>query len=154
MYRLKPGIKRDPLRRWHLPDRVFFGHGACHILAGVYLSDPPLPGYRAERIRPADDRPGNHIFVTDGTVAFDFHGYSLRTSLLRHHARGWSRLTGAGWTCTVAPVDFDLLDTDALNARKMLGPGQYHGDPVARARTFLARIDHGTAALRAARIHA
>jgi hypothetical protein len=45
MYILKPGIKRDPERRWALPDRIFFGHGACHILAGVYLENPPLRGF-------------------------------------------------------------------------------------------------------------
>lgn len=30
---LKPGIKTDPLRLWGLPDRIFFGHGACQFLA-------------------------------------------------------------------------------------------------------------------------
>jgi hypothetical protein len=30
---LKGGIKRNPERRWALPDRIFFGFGACHILA-------------------------------------------------------------------------------------------------------------------------
>ncbi len=35
MYVLKRGIKKDPERRWALPDRIFFGYGACHILAGT-----------------------------------------------------------------------------------------------------------------------
>ncbi len=33
MYLLRPGIKENPVRRWNLPDRVFFAAGACHILA-------------------------------------------------------------------------------------------------------------------------
>ncbi|PWE27681.1 hypothetical protein C4N9_14635 [Pararhodobacter marinus] len=149
MYRLKPGIKQDPLRRWRLPDRIFFGHGACHILAGVYLHDAPLPGFRAERIIPGDGKPGNHVYVTDGTIAFDFHGYSDREALLTHHVRGWRRVSGPEWRCTVESVRFDLLDTLALNARKMRGPDQYWGDAVVRARAFLARFDHAACAERA-----
>lgn len=37
MYLLKPGIKEDPVRRWNLPDRVFFACGACHILKEIAL---------------------------------------------------------------------------------------------------------------------
>lgn len=148
VYRAKPGIKRDPVRRWALPDRVFFGHGACHILAGVYLEDALLAGYAAERIVPADGLPGNHIYVTDGTIAFDYHGYSLRARLLAHHGAAWAR-DHPGWMACIEAVDFALLDTMALNARKMLGPDQYHGDPRARARRRLARIDHAAASARA-----
>ena len=42
-------------------------------------------------------------------------------------------------------VDFDLLDTQALNLRNMRGPNQYHGDVLARANAYLARIDHAGA---------
>lgn len=149
MYRLKPGIKQDPVRRWALPDRIFFGHGACHILAGVFLKAPPLDGFHAERIIPGEGFAGNHIFVTDGMIAFDFHGYSARLNLLQHHTSGWARHSGEGWSCRLERVDFYLLDTGALNARKMLGPDQYHSDAAARARAFLDRIDHRYAAMRA-----
>ncbi|WP_092423766.1 hypothetical protein [Alloyangia pacifica] len=142
MYRLKPGIKQNPQRRWELPDRIFFGHGACHILAGTYLEIAPLKGFHAERIIPGDGFAGNHIFVTDGEIAFDFHGYSLRNKLLLHHTSGWARVSDPGWYCRIEDVDFNLLDTRALNARKMLGPDQYFGDPRIRARSFLERIDH------------
>lgn len=148
MYVLGPGIKKDPERRWALPDRIFFGHGACHILAGVYLDDPPLPGFFAERVIPRDDRPGGHAYVTDGTIAFDHHGYAARDRLLAHHERGW-RSRYEDWRCDVIPVDFRLLDTIALNARRMRGPDQYLHDPVPRARAFIARRDHAGAAARA-----
>lgn len=140
MYRLKPGIKADPLRRWALPDRVFFGHGACAILAGAFLLHPPRPGWHAERMVPGDGFAGNHIFVTDGVTAFDYHGYCNRLSLLRHHTGQWSTASAPGWHCRLERVGFDLLDRSALNARKMLGPDQYAGDPVARAHRFIAAI--------------
>ncbi|GAB5438180.1 hypothetical protein [Falsiruegeria mediterranea] len=145
MYRMKPGVKKNPERRWALPDRVFFGNGACHILSGVYLCEPPLPGFYAERIIPGDDFAGNHIYVTDGTVAFDYHGYTIRNRLLRYYTNNWAGEYAQGWHCRLESVDFDLLNTQALNARKMLGPDQYLFDPILRAQRYLRNIDHSAA---------
>lgn len=150
MYWLSGYKKRDPYLRWALPDRIFFGRGACHILAGAYLISPPLKGFQAERIVPAEGHAGNHIYVTDGVIAFDFHGYSVRERLLTQHVRGWS-LRYPGWSCGIEPVEFDLLNTAELNTRKMLGPDQYLHDALPRARRFIARIDHPAAASRARR---
>ncbi|MFE0016535.1 hypothetical protein ACFWXH_16920 [Mesorhizobium sp. NPDC059054] len=144
MYVLKPGIKKDLPRQWALPDRIFFGHGACHILAGVYLEQPPLPGFHAERIVPIGNLAGNHVYTTDGVIVFDYHGYSHRNRLLEHHGRSWST-QHPGWCCEIEKVDFSLLDTAALNARKMRGPDQYLHDAIPRARRFLERIDHANA---------
>ena len=151
MYKLKPGIKQDPQRRWRLSDRIFFGHGACHILAGIYLEVAPLDGFRAERIIPGKGFVGNHIFVTDGVLAFDFRGYSCRANLLAHHTSGWAKVSSSGWHCNIVGVDFDLLETRELNARKMLGPDQYLMDPRPRARSFLNRFNHMASALKSRR---
>lgn len=148
MYVLKPGIKKDLPRQWALPDRIFFGYGACHILAGVYLLRPPFSGFYAERIVPIGDLPGNHVYVTNGAIAFDYHGYSCRTRLLDHHGRAWASRY-SGWHCVIEKVDFDLLDTQALNARKMRGPDQYLHDAIPRARRFVERVDHAGAFARA-----
>jgi hypothetical protein len=150
MYQLKPGIKQDPERRWALPDRVFFGFGACHILAGVYLQNPPLPGFFSERVIPGDGFSGNHIYVTNGDIAFDYRGYVKRECLLRRHDTGWAEQYPGGWNSRLEQSDFDLLDTHALNQRKMRGPDQYFGDPVARAEAFIAKIDHKRNAAKAA----
>jgi hypothetical protein len=139
VYTLKPGIKKDPVRRWALPDRIFFGNGACAILAGLYLREAPLPGFYAERIIPGDGFAGNHIFVTDGVIAFDHHGYSLRKRLLTYHTSGWANRSQEGWNCRLERVNFDLLDTRDLNNNKMLGPDQYLYDPIARAKRYLDR---------------
>ncbi|WP_246677693.1 hypothetical protein [Mesorhizobium sp. B2-4-18] len=135
MYVLKHGIKRNPERRWALPDRIFFGHGACAILAGTFLKHPPLEGFYGERIIPDEGFSGNHIYVTNGLIAFDYHGYCARERLLEHHERSWAS-RNAGWHCMIAKVDFDLLDKTELNRRKMLGPDQYLQDPIPRARGF------------------
>jgi hypothetical protein len=151
MYVMKPGMKRELQRRWALPDRIFFGHGACHILAGVYLRESPLTGVYAERIIPEGGCPGNHTCATNGHIAFDYQGYGRRTNLLDHHNRCWSR-QHQGWTYWVELVDFDLLDTAQLNQRKMLGPDQYYEDPTPHARRFVARVDHIAASQKAARV--
>jgi len=149
MYWPAPGIKRHPERRWRRPDRIFFGHGACHILAGVYLEMRPLPSLVAERIVPDEGFSGGHAYVTDGTIAFDHRGYSVRKRLLAHHARGWAARF-PGWRGRVEPVDFALLQTGELNRRGMLGPDQCFDDPIPRARRFIDRVDHSAAARRAA----
>ena len=141
MYVLKPGIKQDAARHWALPDRIFFGHGACHILAGYFLERFPDAGFTAIWLKPWEGFRGNHIFVTDGQIAFDYHGYSVLTRLLAHHERVWaSRFDG--WGCDAVLVDFPLLDTDALNARNMRGPDQYYGDAIERTRRYVERVDH------------
>ena len=142
MYNLKPGIKADPVRRWALPDRTFFGYGACAILAGVFLLRTSTHGFHAERIIPGEGFAGSHIYVTDGIVAFDFHCYSLRSNLLNHFTNNWSDSYDSGWTSRLERVDFDLLSTADLNQRKMLGPDQYLEDPISRAAAFIDRIDH------------
>jgi hypothetical protein len=150
MYVAKSGIKRDPERFWALPDRIFFGHGACHILSGTYLEYSPLAGFHAERIIPSDGFYGNHVYVTDGKIAFDYHGYSARTHLLEHHRKCWSRQQ-AGWDCVIEKVDFALLSTTELNLRKMRGPDQYLFDPIQRARRFIGQVNHIEASAKAAK---
>jgi hypothetical protein len=150
MYVLKHGIKKNPEKRWALPDRIFFGYGACHILAGAFLDQPPLEGFYGERIIPTEGFWGNHIYATNGVIAFDYHGYSGRERLLKHHRKGWAS-QNAGWDCIVEKVDFDLLDTIELNQRKMLGPDQYLLHATPRAYRFIQRIDHSKAADRAFR---
>ncbi|MDE1464290.1 hypothetical protein [Spartinivicinus poritis] len=141
MYFLKSGIKKHPVKRWNLPDRIFFGFGACHILAGVYLKKFPDKGFYALRIEPKTGFYGNHIFITNGIVAFDFHGYSLNSQLIKHFWKGWSDRY-PGWDASIEKVDYPLLDTESLNQRKMLGPDQYLHNPIERAERFMNRFDH------------
>jgi hypothetical protein len=74
-------------------------------------------------------------------LALDYHGYSCRGLLLAHHRKAWSARYPR-WDCVIEKVDFDLLDTAALNARKMIGREQYLHDPVPRARRFIEKFDH------------
>lgn len=144
MFQPASGTKQDPERRWALRDRAFFAHGGCHILAGVYLTHLPRPGFHAERIIPDGPFPGNHVYVINGHITFDDRGYVERDRLLAWFTAQW-RAQVSGWSGKVHAVDLDLLDSAALTARKMRGPDQYLYNPIPRARAVLAQKRHATA---------
>src|SRR6266508_1293148 len=75
-------VKTDPVRRWHRPDRHFFANGACQVLAYAFLERYPDIGFHARWIKPAPGFTGNHIYVTDGINAFDYHGLTTEQRLL------------------------------------------------------------------------
>ena len=82
MFFPKINVKNDPAGRWHRPDRHFFANGACQVLAFAFLERYPDLGFRARWIKPAAGFTGNHIYVTDGTNAFDYHGLTTEQRLL------------------------------------------------------------------------
>src|SRR5229473_771510 len=88
MFFPKTNVKNDPLRRWHRPDRHFFANGACQVLAFAFLERYPDMGFHARWIKPAAGFTGNHIYVTDGINAFDYHGLTTEQRLLGGNACG------------------------------------------------------------------
>ena len=140
---LRPGIKEDPLRRWNLPDRVFFAAGACHILAHAFLERFIASGFGPIWVRPRDGLTGNHLFVTNGDLAFDYHGYVPRGRLVAHYTRLARRLF-PGWEADLVPVNTSLVNraeakTIGMDIRE---PAQFLHDARPRARRFLDRFDH------------
>ena len=64
MYQLRTkGGKRDLVKNWALPDKVFFASGACHILAYAFLKTYPASGFAPVWIRPANGYTGNNVLV-------------------------------------------------------------------------------------------
>jgi hypothetical protein len=143
MLRLDPAIRRDPARRWALPDRAFFAAGACHILAAAFLERHGTAGHPALWIRPEPPHPGNHIVVAGDGWAFDWRGYTALPSLLDHHARKAARWW-PGWRFTLLDLPPEALVSEALS-RSFPGlwlrePRQFLHDALPRARAFLARF--------------
>lgn len=143
MYRPKPGTKQDPVRRWNLPDRAFFGHGACHILAHTFLERFRGAGYYALWIKPGTGYHGNHVFVTNDSVAFDFHGYCKLNRLVSHHFNKYIR-EQADWRAQIIKVTGDLSDPDQMSriGMQVRGPTQFLYDARPRAQKFLSRYDN------------
>lgn len=143
MYVLAPGIMRDQVRRWSLPDRVFFACGACHILAYAFLKTYPDAGFAPVWIKPASGFTGNHIVVVRNDAAFDYHGFSNLSHLLAHtisKAKRW----WPGWSAELIPLPMDVLISES-KSREYHGlwlrePGQFLHNAMPRAEQFLRRF--------------
>ncbi|SFP29215.1 hypothetical protein SAMN05216330_106295 [Bradyrhizobium sp. Ghvi] len=143
MFFPKTNVKDDPVRRWHRPNRQFFANGACQVLAYAFLQQYPDLGFRARWIKPAEGYFGNHIFVTDGRSAFDYHGLTTEQRLLSLCFRR-ARRFHPGWDATLVDLPTDILISEA-RSREFEGlwlrePKQFLHDALPRARTFLDRF--------------
>jgi hypothetical protein len=143
MFFPKANVKSDPVGRWHRPDRHFFANGACQVLASAFLERYPDLGFHARWIKPAPSYLGNHIFVTDGKVAFDYHGLSAEDRLLSLAFRRARRFF-PGWDATLIDLPDDVLVSES-RSREIDGlwlrePKQFLHDALPRARAFLGRF--------------
>lgn len=143
MFFPKTNAKADPVRRWHRPDRHFFANGACHILAFAFLERYADRGFHARWIKPARGYSGNHIYVTNGVEAFDYHGFSTEERLLALAFRRAQRFF-PGWDATLVDLPTDVLVSERLS-RQIDGlwlrePRQFLHDALPRARMFLDRF--------------
>jgi hypothetical protein len=143
MYILAAGIKQDPLRRWSLPDRVFFACGACHILAYAFLKAYPEAGFAPIWIKPAPGYTGNHIVAVRNDLAFDYHGYSNCVRLLKHTASKANRWW-PGWSAQLISLPKDVLISEpkslTYEGLHLREPRQFLHDAMPRAERFLRRF--------------
>lgn len=149
MYRVSGEVKRDPVRRWALPDRVFFACGACHILAHVFISQA-RQDFRPIWIKPLPGYTGNHIVAVCGTQAFDYHGHSHWPELLRHMKAKANRWW-PGWDCELIELPIDVLISES-KSREYDGlwlrePRQFLHDARPRAELFIQRFSGKAAVL-------
>jgi hypothetical protein len=137
------GAKKDPIKRWALPDRVFFACGACHILAYVFLGTYPESGFTPVWIRPAKGFTGNHIVVVRGQLAFDYHGYSNWLELFAHMKRKANRWW-PGWDADCVALPAEALVSEAKSRTYdglwLMEPRQFLFDALPRAEKYLARF--------------
>jgi hypothetical protein len=137
------GAKRDPLKRWSLPDRVFFACGACHILAHVFLRTYPDSGFVPIWIRPEHGYTGHHIVLCRSNLAFDYHGYSSWPRLLTH-ARMRARQWWPGWDADTLELPEEVLVSGPKSQQYkglwLREPGEFLFDPRPRAERYIRRF--------------
>lgn len=68
---------------WKRDDKSFFAAGACHILAHMFLSLHHGEDYKLIYVKPKGNHPGNHMYASNDTWAFDFNGWTLEHELLQ-----------------------------------------------------------------------
>jgi hypothetical protein len=137
------GAKRDPVKQWELPERVFFACGACHVLAYAFLKAYPESGFVPIWIRPALGHTGNHIVAVRDDHVFDYHGYSNWLTLFAHMKRRghqWS----PGWNATLVELPEDVLVSEAKSRTYdglwLKEPRAFLFDAMPRAQTYLKRF--------------
>jgi hypothetical protein len=143
MFFPKIDVKSDPMLRWHRPDRQFFANGACQILAYAFLERYPGLGFRARWIKPANGHVGNHIFVTNGRTAFDYHGLTTQERLLSLCFRR-ARHFYPGWDAALVDLPQETLISEQ-RSRQIDGlwlrePEQFLHNALPRAHAFLDRF--------------
>jgi hypothetical protein len=111
--------------------------------ARAFLDRYPDLGFRARWIKPASGYTGNHIFVTDGVNAFDYHGLTTEARLLSLGFRRARRFF-PGWDATLIDLPMEVL-TLVQRSRQIEGlwlrePKQFLHDAMPRAQAFLARF--------------
>lgn len=74
--------RKDMFKSWARGDQAFFAAGACHILAELFVQLHAGEGYYKVYIKPAASFPGNHVYATNGTWAFDHNGWTKEQELL------------------------------------------------------------------------
>ncbi len=144
MYRRRtPGSKRDPIKQWALPDRVFFAAGACHILAFAFLEAYSESGFQSVWIRPVAGHTGNHIVVVRDSLVFDYHGYCPWMRYRAHTTRR-ARQYWPGWDADLVRIAPEALVSNAQARRYdgllMKERKHYLFDPLPRARTYLQKF--------------
>ena len=144
MYRRRtPGAKRDPVKRWSLPDRVFFACGACHILAHAFLERYGTPEMEILWFKPALGFTGSHIVVATEAWVFDYHGYCERERYMAHTVAR-ARRQWPGWRAELIALAPDVLISEERSRRYeglwLREPGQFLHDALPRTRRYLDRF--------------
>ncbi|TYK46701.1 hypothetical protein [Actinomadura decatromicini] len=125
--------RRDQLLSWDRDDLAFFASGACHILAYAFMDTYPDAGFQPVGLWSREAKDPGHLYVTNGTWAFDHDGWTLESELLRV-------------TREAAPVnDFQprpiLMDLDTFCLRHYHRPRELFAfDPWERALRYIAEF--------------
>jgi hypothetical protein len=134
LYRRTPEEKADERLAWARPDRAVFAAGACHVLAYRFIERMPEAEFRAIHIHPRGVDLPYHMFATDGTIAFDFNGFSDDVVLRRVNAEAM-RTQDSSWEAEFVVIEDDLETFCRLNNCRP--PPMYPGDIIARADRYL-----------------
>jgi hypothetical protein len=106
-YKRSVAQKADPFLSWKRTDKEFFAAGACHILAYMFLQLHPNENWSIIHIKPKRGYSGNHVYVTNGTWAFDYHGWTLEKELLEETQKAYTK-EYKGWQFERVIVQDDL----------------------------------------------
>ncbi|WP_432572604.1 hypothetical protein [Kineococcus sp. SYSU DK005] len=138
-YRRTPAQRADQELSWHRSDQAFFASGACHVLAFAFQHTHPDAGFCTIALRKTGEKHASHVYVSNGTWAFDHDGWTLEVELLEVTA---AAEPDAAWERLIITSD---LDTFCVQHHH-LPPHLYARSPWQRAYGYLARFGPAPAA--------
>lgn len=132
--------RKDPFLSWARDDQAFFAAGACHILAEMFRQLHYGEGYKMIFIKPKDNKPGMHVYVTNGVWAFDHNGWTLEEELLRVTKTAYAKRY-EGWDFERIVVGDELGSFEAFcheNNHRL--PWQFAYLPWERAHAYIKKF--------------
>lgn len=130
--------RKDQGLSWKRNDKAFFAAGACHILAFRFLERHPDGAYAIVYLRPSNSDRGHHVYVTDGTWAFDFNGWTPERVLLAETAKA-CKGSDSDWSYELVDIDMDLETFCKTYSHRP--PGMFAYDPISRADAYLDSLN-------------
>ncbi|WP_051499089.1 hypothetical protein [Nocardia sp. BMG51109] len=124
--------RADQHLAWCRPDQWFFAAGACHILAYAFLEACP-GGFVPMGLWPSAAEDPGHVYVSDGTWAFDHCGWTLEDELVTV-----SQEAEPGMGYRPRPIGMGLDEFCARHRHR--SRAEYVFDPWSRAHDYLARF--------------
>lgn len=133
-YTRTPDERKDQFLSWRRSDKAFFAAGACHILAWTFLRREDRPaGFTPIGLHAAGERYPDHVYVSNGTWAFDHDGWTLEDELLE--------VTRAASPEAVIERTHPTRNLELFCAENNYRlPSQYAFDPLPRANAYLDRF--------------
>jgi hypothetical protein len=129
--------RKDPFLFWQREDQPFFAAGACHILAYMFSQLHDGEGYDVIFIKPHIINQGTHVYMSNGTWAFDHNGWTLESELLETTAAAYGK-EYPGWGYERIIVEDDLETFCRNNNHRQ--PWQFAYLPWERAYNFIKRL--------------
>jgi len=129
-----PEEKRDPFVFWEREDQPFFAAGACHILAEMFRQLHYGENYQMIFIKPANGFSGTHVYMSNGTWAFDHNGWTREAELLATTEKAYKKRYPS-WAYERIVITDDLETFCRQNNHRQ--PWQYAYLPWERARNYI-----------------
>jgi len=135
-----PEQRRNPFLSWEREDEAFFASGACHILAELFTQLHQHEGFKMIYLKPGKGYPGNHVYASDGTWAFDHNGWTKETELLAETEAAYrEKYPGWNYKRIVIEPGIDALETFCKENNHRL-PWQFAYLPWKRAYEYIGRF--------------
>ena len=118
--------------------KIFSQPVLCHILAFVFQNKFREIGFRAFHIVPASGLRGSHVFVSNGSIAFDWQGLRPEQALIEEYFASFKN-HNADWDAQVRLIKDDETCESFCKAHQHRLPEQFYQDPRPRALSFIER---------------